>query len=159
MKKQWIVASILVVVVAVVSTLGILYVVAKQPQNQDFERIETLVLSQDLVDTVTTTYAYHSVTSYITVIGTKDEQNVAYIVDSSDSKTAYEVMLEDGITAQQAEELTRAEHNVQEILSIKLGYEEIGPVWEVTYMNENDALSYTYLDFKTGEWWKRISNL
>ncbi|PJK17745.1 hypothetical protein CQS04_02385 [Chryseomicrobium excrementi] len=159
MKKQWIGALLLVAVVAIVSTLGILYVIAKQPQNQDFERIETLVLGQDLVDSVTETYAYHSVTSYITVIGTKDQQEVAYIVDSKDSKTAYEVLLEEGITEEQAEELTRAEHNVKEILSIKLGYEEIGPVWEVTYLNENDALSYTYLDFKTGDWWKRISNL
>lgn len=41
----------------------------------------------------------------------------------------------------------------------KLGYEEVGPVWEITYTNSDDKLNYVYIIFEDGQWWKRILNL
>ncbi|MBM7705544.1 uncharacterized protein YpmB [Chryseomicrobium aureum] len=160
MKMKWIVATVLLIGVVIISGLGILYTVAKKPEQNEFAKYEELVKSQGLLSTVSEVYAYNSVTSYVTVIGKSSEgQDVAYIIDKAENQTAYEVNLSDGISAEEAEQRTRAEGNVEKIMSIKLGHEEIGPVWEVTYLNTNDALGYTYLDFKSGDWWKRISNL
>ncbi|WP_342525691.1 hypothetical protein MKY84_09105 [Chryseomicrobium sp. FSL W7-1435] len=160
MKKKWILAIVVLLLVTVTSSLGILYTLAKKPEEAEFLRVQTLVMDQGLLTEITDMYAYNSVKSYVTVIGlTSEAEEVAYILDKEDNQTAFEVKLADGISKEQAEQLTRDEADVNEILSIKLGQEEIGPVWEVTYLNSNDALSYTYLDFKTGDWWKRISNL
>ena len=70
-----------------------------------------------------------------------------------------EVFLADGITKEQAIAVLTNEVNVKEILHTKLGYEEAGAVWEITYKSESGTLNYVYLLFEDGQWWKRILNL
>lgn len=160
MMKKWIVAVGLIIIVTIVSSLGILYTLAKNPEESEFDKVKQLVLNQQLIDQVTDIYAYNSLKSYITVMGENAEgEEIAYIVDQENTKSAFEVDLSTGLSQDEAEEVVRAENKVKEILYTKLGYEEVGPVWEVTFLNKDDALSYTYVHFKTGEWWKRISNL
>ena len=158
--KKWILSVLVVAVVFICSAMGILYTVAKNPQDTEFERVSKLVQDQELIDEVETVYSYNSVKSYIAVIGTTAEQEpVAYLVDKENYQSAFEVRLSTGVTQEYAEDLVKENQAVKEILYTKLGYEEVGPVWEVTFVNEDNALSYTYVNFITGEWWKRISNL
>lgn len=70
-----------------------------------------------------------------------------------------EVYLQDGITEEQALSVLNNKEEVKEILHTKLGYEEVGAVWEITYTNESDELNYVYILFEDGQWWKRILNL
>lgn len=67
--------------------------------------------------------------------------------------------LEEGISEQRAVDLVMKDVKDGKLLHAKLGVEEIGPVWEITYVNAEDNLNYVYLLFDNGEWWKRISNL
>ncbi|MFC4354601.1 hypothetical protein ACFO0S_05835 [Chryseomicrobium palamuruense] len=153
--------SILIIgAVSIFSGIGILYTLAKNPQDAEFEKVTKLVQDQQLIQEIESVYSYNSVKSYITVIGkTSEEEHVAYLVDKENYQSAFEVKLSTGVTKEHAEELVSQNQAVKEILYTKLGYEEVGPVWEVTYVNAEDALSYTYVNFITGDWWKRISNL
>ena len=49
--------------------------------------------------------------------------------------------------------------SAKEILHTKLGFEEPGAVWEITYISDSGKLNYVYLLFEDGNWWKRILNL
>lgn len=158
--KKWILSILIIGVVFICSAMGIVYTVAKNPQDTEFERVSKLVQDQELIEEVEAVYSYNSVKSYITVIGTSaEEEPVAYLVDKENYQSAFEVKLSSGVTKEYAEDLVMQNQAVKEILYTKLGYEEVGPVWEVTFVNADNALSYTYVNFITGDWWKRISNL
>lgn len=75
-----------------------------------------------------------------------------------DEKSIQQVYLKDGITKEQALSVL-SDQEVKEILHTKLGYEEPGAVWEITYLNDSDKLNYVYILFEDGQWWKRILNL
>jgi uncharacterized protein YpmB len=67
--------------------------------------------------------------------------------------------LQDGITREKALSVIDDEKDVKKVLHTKLGYEEAGVVWEITYTNNADNLNYVYILFEDGQWWKRILNL
>lgn len=158
--KKWVLSVLLIGVVTIFSTIGILFTLAKNPQDTEFERVSKLIQDQQLIEEIESVYSYNSEKSYITVIGkTTEKEPVAYLVDKENYQSAYEVKLSTGVTKDHAEEMVTKNQAVKEILYTKLGYEEVGPVWEVTYVNADDSLSYTYVNFITGDWWKRISNL
>ena len=68
-------------------------------------------------------------------------------------------MLTEGITKQQALAVLKDEAQVSKVLHAKLGFEEAGVVWEISYVNDSDDLNYVYILFEDGQWWKRILNL
>lgn len=81
-------------------------------------------------------------------------------VPKDDSKAKLEeVLMEDGTSEKEALYVVSKKDNVKEILHIKLGIEEPGVVWEITYLNQEDKLNYVYILFENGQWWKRILNL
>lgn len=45
----------------------------------------------------------------------------------------------------------------KEILKIKLGFENNIPLWEVTYIDDENRYSYYYLAFKDGQFLRRYS--
>lgn len=51
------------------------------------------------------------------------------------------------------------EQKVTKVLHVSLGLEDGEPIWEVAFKNEHGKLNYVYIQFKDGEWSKRILNL
>ncbi|MFP3393521.1 peptidase M4, partial [Brevibacillus sp. SIMBA_076] len=45
----------------------------------------------------------------------------------------------------------------KEILKAKLGFENNIPLWEVTYIDDDNRYSYYYLEFKDGNFLRRYS--
>ena len=103
---------------------------------------------------------YNGIQSFITVFGEdKDGAKKAVFIDVSKMKAFEEVKLEDGISSEEAVEKVNEELDVTKVLHVRLGMEEVGPVWEVAFKNANGKLSYVYVLFENGQWWKRILNL
>lgn len=122
--------------------------------------IENAIQSEQIVEAE---YAqpYNGIQTFVTVFGLDSKgEHKAVFIDENKKKTSYkEVKLADGISADKAIEMVAKELNVKKLLHAKLGLEEVGPVWEVAFKNENDKLSYVYVLFEDGQWWKRILNL
>ncbi|RIW33119.1 peptidase [Bacillus salacetis] len=102
---------------------------------------------------------YNGKKSYVVITGknSSDEKIVVWVPEKDD-----EIIVKkwaDGISKKAAINKLNEENDVNEILSVKLGMESVGPVWEMTYLDENDHLNYYYLLFETGEWWRKIENL
>lgn len=96
----------------------------------------------------------------VTVFGKNEAgEEVAVFVDETSDGEYKEVRLKDGIDKKKAEQLVRDGMEVDKILHVSLGIEEIGPVWEVAFKNKNDKLNYVYLLFEDGHLWKKILNL
>ncbi|MFJ5965108.1 cell wall elongation/penicillin-binding protein regulator TseB [Bacillus sp. NPDC093026] len=83
-------------------------------------------------------------TTYVWVPASKNEKVIA--------KTAKE-----GITSDQAVQAVKKENTVTTLKDVKLAREGDVLLWEVTYLNENNQYSFSYVDFTTGQVEKNLT--
>lgn len=159
--KNWIIfISVFLVSLAIVIS-AIVLVQARGPYKDVEQMAEETTLKEGRLTSVSDSYVYRGLTSNMTVIGHDAEGNelAVFIPESESDQEISELLLEDGISQQDTLELVQEEMDVKEILHIRLGLEEVGPVWEVSFIGSNDKLNYVYILFENGKWWKRILNL
>lgn len=161
MMKNWILFGIMFIAsLAIVVTVLVLWK-AEAPFMDATKQAEELALSEKKLTHVIESYTYNGNKPYVTVIGTdaQGKEKAVFVPTSLDRKQIQEVYLEEGITKEQALDVLSGDVPVNEVLHTKLGVEETGVVWEITYLNEKDNLNYVYILFEDGQWWKRILNL
>lgn len=159
--KNWIIFGItflasLVIVLAV----GILWFTAT-PFIDVQKKAEQLVLNSKLLVEVEESYVYNGKNPYVTVFGKDEngEEKALFVPVNMKEEFIQTVNMTDGVTEQQALSTLNDEADVQDILHTKLGFESVGAVWEIAYVNEQNTLNYEYILFEDGQWWKRILNL
>lgn len=159
--KNWI-KFITVFITSLMLVLSIIILwKAEAPFKEHTEQAEQLALDEKLLAVVNESYNYHSNGAYVTVLGLDEygETKAVFIPSDLNKDGIKEVFLKDGITSEQALSAIQSETQIKDVLNVKLGYEEAGVVWEVTYMNSTNHLNYVYILFEDGQWWKRILNL
>lgn len=159
--KNWLI-FITVFLLSLTLVISILVIwKADEPFDEIEKQASELAISSDHLKFVSEEYVYNGNEPYVTLFG-EDEQGkkkAVFVPVSLEEKMIQEVYLQDGITKEQALSVLNNKEEVKEILHTKLGYEEVGAVWEITYTNESDELNYVYILFEDGQWWKRILNL
>lgn len=159
--KNWITfISVFFVSLALVITVLVLWK-ANTPFAEIEQQAEQLVVNEKLLVQVTDSYTYNGRQSYVTVFGVDEngKGKAIFVPTSLEVDFIQEVLLEDGITEEQALDVLNSEEEVEQLLHAKLGFEEPGAVWEFTYLDAKNQLNYAYVQHKDGEWWKRILNL
>lgn len=159
--KNWIIfgvtfsASLVIVLI-----VGILWITAS-PFLDVQKKAEQLAISTDRLVEVEESYVYNGKSPYVTVFGKDEdgEEKALFIPINMKEEFIQTVSIADGVTAEEALSALNDEASVKEILHTKLGFEEVGAVWEITYINKQNTLNYEYILFEDGQWWKRILNL
>jgi uncharacterized protein YpmB len=160
MKKRIILSVVLLVVVSLAISIFVLWKAGK-PANDIQKDAEQLALSSKHLAVASDTYTYNGNAAYVTVFG-KDEygkEKIVFVPDTLEEQFIQEVYAEDGLSKSEALSVVASEVEMKEVLHAKLGYEEVGAVWEIAYLNKSDKLNYVYILYKDGTWWKRILNL
>jgi uncharacterized protein YpmB len=159
--KNWIIfTTVLIVSLSLVISVLVIWK-ADAPYNNMENKAEALALETKALAIVSDSYVYHGNKPYVTVFGVDEygKEKAVFVPMSLEENSMQEVFLEDGITEDQALKLFRKDTPAKKILHTKLGFEEPGAVWEITYKSESGSLNYVYLVFEDGQWWKRILNL
>ncbi|WP_332648774.1 cell wall elongation regulator TseB-like domain-containing protein [Lysinibacillus sp. 54212] len=159
--KNWLIFGVVFILSLTLVISCLVLWKAKTPFNEIEEQAEALALSSKSLAVVSSSYTYNGNKPYVTVFGVDEygKEKAIFVPISLEEKSIQEVYLQDGITEEQALSVLNNENDVKEILHTKLGYEEAGAVWELTYINDADKLNYVYILFEDGQWWKRILNL
>ncbi|GGA25898.1 cell wall elongation regulator TseB-like domain-containing protein [Psychrobacillus lasiicapitis] len=159
--KRWLLFIVVFAFSLTVILSLLIYFQAKIPFKEANENAETYVTKNHLLAQVDASYVYNSTNTFHTVIGktAKGEEKAFFLPEKKTDDAIMEVKLRDGISKEKAIELAMSNEKNGELLHAKLGVEEVGPVWEITYVNEKNNLNYVYLLFDNGDWWKKISNL
>lgn len=159
--KNWLIfGAVFILFLSLVISVLVLWK-ADAPFNDMEQQAEQLALETKALAVISESYIYNGNKPYITVFGVDEygKEKAIFVPISLEENSIQEVFLQDGITKEQALSVLSNETSVKEILHTKLGFEETGAVWEVTYINEADKLNYVYILFEDGQWWKRILNL
>lgn len=159
--KNWIIFSIVFILsLSLVISVFVLWK-ANAPFVDIEQKAEALALDTKALAVVEDSYVYNGNKPYVTVFGVDEygKEKAIFVPMSLDENSMQEVFLAEGITEEDALERFRNETAVKEILHTKLGFEQAGAVWEVTYISKSGSLNYVYLLHEDGQWWKRILNL
>ena len=159
--KNWIIFGVVFIVSLVLVITSFVLWKADAPFDEMEQQAEDLAITSKSLAVVSDSYVYNSNKPYVTVFGVDEygKEKAIFVPVSMEEDLIQEVFLQDGITEEQALSVVSDETDVKEILHVKLGYEDVGAVWEITYLNDADKLNYRYILFEDGQWWKRISNL
>jgi uncharacterized protein YpmB len=156
--KKLIIFSVLILIL-IAGAAAAVFLNARSPVN---ERAESALKRAEAETEITSTEdvtLYNGKKSYVVITGEdKAGEKIILWVPQNDEEII-EKKWADGISKEDAINKLNQENDVSEILSVKLGMESVGPVWEMTYLDENEHLNYYYLLFETGEWWRKIENL
>ncbi|MEG0450730.1 MAG: DUF5590 domain-containing protein [Lysinibacillus sp.] len=159
--KNWLIfISVFIISLSLVISILVLWK-ADSPFNSIEESAEQLALDAKALAIVSESYVYNGKNSYVTVFGVDEygDKKAIFVPTNLEEDSIQDVFLKDGITEKQALSVLKNEGNVQKVLHIKLGYEEPGAVWEISYLNDKDKLNYVYILFEDGDEWLGIKNL
>ena len=159
--KNWIIFSVVFILsLSLVITVLVVWK-ANAPFSDIEQKAEAFALDTKALAVVEDSYVYNGNKPYVTVFGVDEygKEKAIFVPMSLDENSMQEVFLAEGITKEDALERFRNETAVKEILHTKLGYEQAGAVWEITYISTSGSLNYVYLMHEDGQWWKRILNL
>lgn len=150
--KKWLILFIGVILVIVLSSLTIYKQIQYNKTEGFSEAIERAKDETSLVEVVeTSTYTRNE--TYVVVNGIDDDNEEMYVFVPEDSEDVSVIDANDGITEEDAIQIVKEQQQVSKILSTQIGIENNQPLWEITYLDENNSLVYYYLDFKTGDYW------
>ncbi|PFG05940.1 DUF5590 domain-containing protein [Bacillus sp. es.034] len=157
--KKWITIIVLLFLVIGISASVLVYQLSRNPLDHQRDLALKRVEDETAIVKVEDTSFYNGSKSYVVITGKneKREKLVAWVPDKKGK--IIEKKWANGITKDQAINKLNDEKKPKELLSVRLGYESVGPVWEMTYLDQQDNLNYYYLLFSTGEWWRKIENL
>ncbi|MGN7856422.1 cell wall elongation/penicillin-binding protein regulator TseB [Bacillus sp. 22483] len=93
------------------------------------------------------------------VVEGKNKQNEAiYVwVPASKKEKVIAKKAKEGITSNQAVQAVQKENTISKLKNVQLAREGDVLLWEVTYLNENDQYSFSYVDFTTGRVEKNLT--
>ncbi|MEI2665668.1 cell wall elongation regulator TseB-like domain-containing protein [Rossellomorea sp. LJF3] len=157
--KKWITIIVLLFLVIGISASVLVYQISRNPLDHQRDLALKRVRDETAIVKVEDTSFYNGSKSYVVVTGQNEQREklVAWVPDKKGK--IIEKKWANGITKDQAINKLNDEKKPKELLSVRLGYESVGPVWEMTYLDQQDNLNYYYLLFSTGEWWRKIENL
>ncbi|WP_456274260.1 cell wall elongation regulator TseB-like domain-containing protein [Bacillus sp. AK031] len=157
MKK--IIFLIVLVSVVIVGAMAAIFLNARSPVNNKAEGALQRAQNETEIASTEDVSLYNGKNSYVVITGENtDGEKIIVWVPEEDEEIIVKKWA-DGISKKAAINKLNEEEEVHEILSVKLGMESVGPVWELTYLDDNEHLNYYYLLFETGEWWRKIENL
>lgn len=149
--KKWI-FGISIIIVAVVLYGAYLYNTTMENKLPEKSKTVEIAKEKGKLTEVTDIDYYHGTTSY-TVVQGLDEKGDQYIVWVPEEKGDVLVRKKsDGISEQEAVQIVEEKEHPKEIVKVKLGAENNVPLWEVTYIDQEDRYTYYYLEFKDGKY-------
>ncbi|USK37698.1 DUF5590 domain-containing protein [Cytobacillus firmus] len=102
---------------------------------------------------------YHGNETFYVIEGKDQDGTSIYVWVPEKKGKIVSLKQSDGISKNEAINRLKQEKNYAEIMSVRLGMEKNIPLWEIHYRSGSNLINYYYIDFKTGEWLKKIENL
>lgn len=102
---------------------------------------------------------YHGTETFYVIEGKDHDGTSIYVWVPEKKGKIVSLKQSDGISKNEAINRLKQEKNAAEIVSVRLGMEKNIPLWEIHHRSGSNLINYYYIDFKTGEWLKKIENL
>lgn len=144
--------------VLLISILGV-FMQSQARINQAEEETVNLVKYDFNVDKINKFYWVTTDNTYFSLDFIDDEGVQHFAIVAQEGGDILYFSENEIISEQDANDLTINETSMTNIIQTRLGLLNNEPVWEVTLKNDNNTLTYYYVNALTGLWVKTISNI
>ncbi|WP_456266941.1 MULTISPECIES: cell wall elongation/penicillin-binding protein regulator TseB [unclassified Bacillus (in: firmicutes)] len=160
MKKiVWIISSVvaLVLLIGIISFTWI-YQIAMGQREQGHEAAIERAKEQANIVQVEQVETFVGKEKQFIVEGKNKQNEMTYVwVPASKKEKVIAKKAKEGITSNQAVQAVQKENTISKLKEVKLAREGDVLLWEVTYLNENNQYSFSYVDFSTGHVEKNLT--
>ncbi|MCY7576541.1 cell wall elongation/penicillin-binding protein regulator TseB [Bacillus pumilus] len=160
MKKiVWIISSVvaLVLLIGIISFTWI-YQIAMGQKEQGHEAAIERAKKQANIVQVEQVETFVGKEKQFIVEGKNKQDETTYVwVPASKKEKVIAKKEKEGITSNQAVQAVQKENTVSKLKDVQLAREGDVLLWEVTYLNENNQYSFSYVDFSTGHMEKNVT--
>ncbi|MEC1117057.1 cell wall elongation/penicillin-binding protein regulator TseB [Bacillus safensis] len=160
MKKiVWIISSV-VALVLLIGTISFtwIYQIAMGQREQGHEAAIERAKEQANIVQVEQVETFVGKEKQFIVEGKNKQNETTYVwVPASKKEKVIAKKAKEGITSNQAVQAVQKENTVSKLKEVKLAREGDVLLWEVTYLNENNQYSFSYVDFSTGHVEKNLT--
>ncbi|WJE54148.1 DUF5590 domain-containing protein [Bacillus cereus] len=154
--KKWIFAIIIVIVAIGLYGVHVYNATMEKKIPKESKAVEIAKEKAKLTKVKSVDY-FNGQSSYAVVQGV-DEKGEKVIVWVPEKKGDVLVKKQsEGISEKDALQIVAKEQKPKQFLKAKLGAEKNVPLWEVTYIDDENRYSYYYLAFKDGKFIQRYS--
>lgn len=157
--KKWIIRGSVALVVVIVALFIYAYLTVRAPLAEGYNMAEETVRNEELLESVRDVSYYHGEDAFYVVYGTDfdGDQAIAWVPQDEENNTITVVKESEGISPEDASDLTESAVNPSAIQSVTLGKEGNTPLYEVKYQTESNQQGYYYVSFQDGSFIKRFS--
>ncbi|WLF29697.1 cell wall elongation/penicillin-binding protein regulator TseB [Bacillus altitudinis] len=160
MKKiVWIISSVaaLVLLIGIISFSWI-YQIAMGQKEEGHEAAIERAKKQASIEQVEQVDTFVGKEKQFIVEGKNKQNEAIYVwVPASKKEKVIAKKAKEGITSNQAVQAVQKENTISKLKNVQLAREGDVLLWEVTYLNENDQYSFSYVDFTTGRVEKNLT--
>ncbi|WP_144488435.1 DUF5590 domain-containing protein [Bacillus sp. ABP14] len=163
--KKWIFAIVIVIVASGIYGAYVYNQAMEKKIPKEAKSVEIAKEKAKLTKVKSVDY-YNGESSYTVVQGTdeKEEQLIVWVPEKKGEtivrKKSEGISEKDALQRtieQVGDDSKEPKSKPKEILKVKLGFENNIPLWEVTYIDDENRYSYYYLAFKDGQFLRRYS--
>ncbi|RBW69425.1 DUF5590 domain-containing protein [Bacillus taeanensis] len=152
---------VLAVITAIVIWQGVSFYSEVTSANAGLEQ-KAAAKAKELfhIKTISKVSFYHGSNSYQVVQGKNEqEEEIIAWISTNPKIEPFSRKASAGVTKKQVKELIDKKVDYKKIIDIRLGAENKVPLWEVTYIDQEDRYSFYYVAFKDGAYLNKKYNL
>ncbi|MDT8859974.1 DUF5590 domain-containing protein [Alkalihalobacillus sp. MEB130] len=153
--KKWMILLAFIIVLSVTGLSVYAYQTIREPLYHHYEQAERYVIGQSLLSTIYHVDYYHGTDAYYVFTGLDEEETETIVWVSAQYDSHHIEKASDGITKEEAIAIVTNENAVERIQTAKLGLERGLPVYEITFLNNENRKGYYYITFEDGTFMKR----
>jgi uncharacterized protein YpmB len=157
--KKWIILIVSLFILLSLLSFVLFYQQSRKSVVKAEEKVTQLAIEQHKLVTVKKTYIYHGKSTSYVATGENDSKDKLAVFYTDKWQFIKSVDFSNGISEKSAVDKLKKEENPDKILSVSLGIENNEPIWEMAYLDHDQHLNYYYVEFESGDWLRKISNL
>jgi uncharacterized protein YpmB len=145
-----------IIVVSIILGWGSIHLYANVRETIEKSESEALIYLKENaeVNDVRSVNFYHGSESYSVFEGTNEAKEAIYIWVENSLDNHIVKAKDSGLAFEEVLLYAKEELKPKEIISIKLGIENLIPLYEIIYKDQQDRYSYYYISFKDGTYLK-----
>lgn len=155
--KTWISTGIIVFCVLVIAIFAFLYHSIRSPLKEENEQAVEYVLKNTDVTEITDVDFYHGSESYQVVTGKNTTGDELIIWFKSPEDELVIRKKKEGLSMEKAKQIAEQRLKMKELQNIRLGIENGLPVYEITYIDDENRQGFYYMTFNDGTFVKRYN--
>ncbi|MFV8828333.1 DUF5590 domain-containing protein [Alkalihalobacterium sp. APHAB7] len=156
--KKWVITIVCALLIAAIGMSIYFYQNMRSPITEQEQLAIERALNETEIGIIEDVSFYHGTQPYVVIKGQQEDGEtdlIAWVGQEAESIVVKPA--KNGLTEEEVRQFAVSELAPKRLLAVRLGLENRLPIYEITYIDQNDRYSFYYITFEDGTFVKRYS--